>query len=79
MRATIDAAGRLTVPKPLRDQLGLTAGTELELRAVDGRLEVTVPTRVRVEEGSHGVRFATRAGAALSSEQVRSLLEEGRR
>jgi AbrB family looped-hinge helix DNA binding protein len=43
MRTTIDAAGRLVVPKALRDQLGFAPGTELELAAVDGRLEVAVP------------------------------------
>ena len=57
MRATIDAAGRLVVPKPVRDELGFAAGTELELRVVDEHLEVAVPSRIRVEEGPHGVRF----------------------
>ena len=61
MRATIDADGRLVIPKPLRDQLGFAPGTELELEAVDGRLEVTVASRV------------------LTAEQVRTLLERGRR
>jgi AbrB family looped-hinge helix DNA binding protein len=80
MRTTIDAAGRLVVPKLLRDQLGFAPGTELEVEAVDGRLEVVVPSRVRVEEGPHGVRFAADAGATtLSAEQVRELTERGRR
>jgi AbrB family looped-hinge helix DNA binding protein len=61
MRATIDADGRLVIPKPLRDELGFAPGTELELVAVDGRLEVTVASRV------------------LTAEQVRTLLERGRR
>ncbi len=51
MRATIDAAGRLVVPKPLRDELGFTPGSELELTAVDGRLEIALPSLVRVEDG----------------------------
>lgn len=34
MRATIDKAGRLVIPKPLRDELGLRPG-EVEL-TVDG-------------------------------------------
>jgi AbrB family looped-hinge helix DNA binding protein len=79
MRTTIDAAGRLVVPKPLRDELGFAPGTELELDAVDGRLEVAVPSRVRVEDGEHGVRFTADAGERLSAEQVRSLVERGRR
>jgi AbrB family looped-hinge helix DNA binding protein len=79
MRTTIDAAGRLVVPKPLRDELGFTPGAELELSAVDGRLEVARPSRVRVEEGPHGVRFAAEASERLSAGQVRQLMERGRR
>ena len=37
MIVTIDNAGRLVVPKPLRDQFNLTPGCELEIEAgVDG-------------------------------------------
>lgn len=79
MRTTIDAAGRLVVPKSLRDELGFAAGTELELAAVDGRLEIAVPSRVRVEQGPHGVRFAAEAVDSLDAERVRELIERGRR
>ena len=63
MQGTIDAAGRIVVPKPLREELGLAPGTELELDAVDGRLEVTIPSRVRLEDGPHGVRFTAHDSA----------------
>lgn len=79
MRTTIDAAGRLVVPKALREQLGLQPGTELELKAVDGRLEAVVPSRVRVEKGPHGARFAADSAETLSAEHVRELMERGRR
>jgi AbrB family looped-hinge helix DNA binding protein len=79
MRTTIDAAGRIVVPKPLRDELGFAAGAVLDLEAVDGRLEVTIPSRVRVEEGPHGVRFTSDESEELSVEQVRRLIERGRR
>lgn len=78
MRTTIDRAGRLVVPKGLRDELGLVAGTELELDVVDGRLHVTVPSRVRVEDGAHGVRFAAAAADALDANRVRELIERDR-
>lgn len=79
MRTTIDAAGRLVVPKPLREQLGFAPGTELEVEAVDGHLEVVVPSRVRVEDGPNGVRFAAGDSEKLSAAQVRELMERGRR
>lgn len=67
------------VPKPLREQLGFTPGIELELSAVDDHLEVAVPSRVRVEEGPHGLRFVAQASDRLSAEQVRELIERSRR
>jgi AbrB family looped-hinge helix DNA binding protein len=72
-------AGRLVVPKPLRDQLGFSPGTELEISAVDGRLEVSVPSRVRLEDGPHGLRFVADDAAPLTAAQVRELMEQGRR
>lgn len=79
MRTTIDAAGRLVVPKPLRVELGFLPGVELELEAVDGRLQVAVPSRVRLEQGPHGIRFAADAGDALTTDRVRELIDRGRR
>ena len=34
MKTTIDAAGRIVVPKALRDRLALAPGSEIELEAV---------------------------------------------
>lgn len=79
MRTTIDAAGRLVVPKPLRDQLGFTAATELDVTVVDGHLEVAIPSRVRLDEGPHGVRFVADTDERLNAEQVRELMDRGRR
>jgi len=38
MRVTIDAAGRLVIPKALRDRLALRGGETLEIQALDDRL-----------------------------------------
>lgn len=35
MRTTIDKAGRVVIPKPIREALGLDAGTELDIE-IDG-------------------------------------------
>jgi len=81
MRTVIDAAGRLVVPKQARDELGLTPGTELELRVVDRRIEIEVPpTAMRLEEREHGVVAVTdRPMPVLTAEMVRETLERVRR
>jgi len=79
MRASIDGAGRLVVPKPLREELGFEPGTELELSAVDGRLEVVVPSRVEVQDGPHGARLVASGAEPLTADQVRAIAERGRR
>jgi AbrB family looped-hinge helix DNA binding protein len=79
MRVRIDAAGRLVVPKALRDELGFAPGTELELAAVNGALEVRAPSRVRIEDGPHGLHFVADDADTLTTEQVRELIERGRR
>ena len=82
MRTTIDRAGRIVVPKPLRDELGLAAGRELELEAVDGRLEITVqPTPMHLEGEGRNVAAVSDVGPLpeLTPEQVRDTLERVRR
>jgi AbrB family looped-hinge helix DNA binding protein len=50
MRTTIDGAGRVVVPKALRQAVGLLAGAEVEMRASDGRIEMEpAPLEVRFE------------------------------
>jgi len=51
MRTTIDGAGRIVVPKALRDAMGLTPGQTVDVVFSDGRLEIEVaPADVHVEE-----------------------------
>ena len=54
-------------------------GTELELAAVNGALEVRVPSRVRIEDGPHGLHFVADDADQLTDEQVRELIEKSRR
>ena len=49
MKTAIDRAGRLVVPKALRDELGLQPGRKLEIRVHDGALVIEpLPTRVKL-------------------------------
>jgi len=81
MRTTIDSAGRIVVPKPLRDALGFGPGEALEVEAHDGRLEVEVaPTPMKLTR-SEGVLAATPEHELppLSADEVRAALEQTRR
>lgn len=81
MVTTIDSAGRIVVPKRLREELGFKPGQELELSAVDGRLEVEHPvTPMRLEKRKGRlVAVVDRPMPTLSSEMVRETLERIRR
>jgi AbrB family looped-hinge helix DNA binding protein len=81
MRTAIDAAGRVIVPKSLRDQLGLAPGRELEIQARDGALVIEpVPTQVALVR--RGKRFVAKPKTALpklTQAEVRAALEGSRR
>ena len=81
MHTTIDAAGRVVVPKALRDALGLMPGTELEIVAADGALELSpLPTPMHLEgRGANTVAVADEAVPPLTAELVRDTLEGLRR
>ena len=79
MRTTIDAAGRIVVPKLLRERLGFDPGDRVGDRGRRRAAEIAVPSRVRVEDGPHGARFAADGAAPLTVDDVRALMEQGRR
>jgi AbrB family looped-hinge helix DNA binding protein len=81
MKSTIDAAGRIVVPKALRQALGLHPGQALELRAGDGKLEIEVAaTPMRLKKLGKGVVAVPDAELPpLTAEQVRETLDRVRR
>jgi AbrB family looped-hinge helix DNA binding protein len=81
MRTTIDAAGRIVVPKAIREELALYGGREVEVSAHDGRIEIEVPpTPIKlVEREGHLVAVPERPLPPLTAEMVRETLEKVRR
>jgi AbrB family looped-hinge helix DNA binding protein len=81
MKTAIDAGGRIVVPKPLRDALGLSPGQVLEISAEDGRLEIEVadiPMTLK-RRGKGVVAVPDIELPTLTSAQVRDVLEKTRR
>ena len=81
MKATIDATGRIVVPKALRQALGLNPGQSLEIRAGDGRLEIEIAsTPMQLKKRGKGVVAVPNAELpVLTADQVRDTLERIRR
>jgi AbrB family looped-hinge helix DNA binding protein len=81
METTIDRAGRIVVPRKLREQLGLTGGTRVEIRIRDGRLEIeAAPTPMRlVRRGKGLVATPEKPLPRLGADDVRAALESLRR
>lgn len=71
MRTTIDKAGRLVIPKSLRDQVGLTAG-EVKL-VVDGAGVRVEPVSGDEVEDRDGRLVIAETGSSLSQDAVDAL------
>lgn len=81
MRTTIDAAGRIVVPKPVRDAMGLEAGRVIDVVFTDGRIEIELaPADVHVDTSGGLPRLVPAEKLPpLTDEQVRDALEATRR
>jgi AbrB family looped-hinge helix DNA binding protein len=81
MRVAIDSVGRIVIPKPMRDVLGIDGPTELELTERDGALELTVPYIKAHLEDRDGftVIVPDEPVPTLTTEMVREEIERSRR
>lgn len=77
MRATIDSAGRLVIPKVLRDRLGLGQG-EVEVEADGADLLVRTMADDTLDE-EDGWLVIPHAGTTLTDDDVRELRDADQR
>ena len=78
MEATVDSVGRIVLPKPLRDLLGLVPGSTVDVSRYGAGLALIPNGRTArlVEEG--GVLVAT-GDTVIDDEVVFALTDAGRR
>jgi AbrB family looped-hinge helix DNA binding protein len=82
MKTTIDRAGRLVVPKKIREAAGIVPGAELSIRVADGRIEIEpIPLQVRFVKRGQLTVAVPQEGALppLTREIVKRTLSEVRR
>lgn len=80
MQTTIDGAGRVVIPKAMRDELGLGRGGTVAITVRDGRIEIEAAlVAMRVAETDAGPVIESDAGLpSLGAEEVRARLERVR-
>ena len=73
MSNTVTSKGQVTIPKPMRDLLGITAGTVVEFSLeADGRVVLTRADGKR-RPASRFARLRGAAGKGLSTDQIMRL------
>jgi bifunctional DNA-binding transcriptional regulator/antitoxin component of YhaV-PrlF toxin-antitoxin module len=76
MKTTIDPAGRLVLPKAMRDAVGLTAGP-VELHVEGTRIIVEAVMHSGFEERD-GLHIIPAQGTPVTDAEVRGLVDDGR-
>lgn len=78
MNVSIDSLGRIVVPKALRDELGLTAGSTLDISVYGAGLQLIPAGRTARLVEEEGLLVATGTGV-ITDEDVFRLIDAGRR
>jgi AbrB family looped-hinge helix DNA binding protein len=78
METSIDAVGRVVVPKPLRDALGLVPGSKVDISRYGAGLQLLATGRSARLVDETGVLVAT-GETTIDDDTVFGLIDSGRR
>lgn len=78
MKAKVDSVGRIVVPKPLREAVGLTPGSVVDVSRYGSGLQVIPAGRAARLVEEDGVLVAT-GDTTIDDEDVFALIDGGRR
>jgi AbrB family looped-hinge helix DNA binding protein len=77
MKTTVDSVGRIVLPKPLRDALGLVAGSTVDISRYGAGLQLLPTGRTARLADESGVLVAT-GDTVIDDDTVFGLLDAGR-
>lgn len=79
MEGVIDSVGRIVVPKPLRDALGLAPGTVVDISQYGSGVQITPGGRTaRLQRDTTG-RLVAQSDTVVTDDMVFALIDAGRR
>jgi AbrB family looped-hinge helix DNA binding protein len=78
MKASLDSVGRIVIPKPLRDALGLTTGSTLDISRYGAGIQLVPTGRTARLLDESGVLVAS-GETTIDDDDVFGLIDSGRR
>jgi AbrB family looped-hinge helix DNA binding protein len=78
MRVSVDAVGRVVIPKPLREALGLTAGSTVDISRYGAGIQL-VPTGRTARLDDESGQLVVTGDTTIDDDAVFGLIDTGRR